>query len=63
VIRLATAPDESWSAWFDGLTVTHEGPGTVLTGQVADGAVLYGLLQRVRHLGVPLISVHRVDPH
>lgn len=64
VIRLATTLDESWSAWFDGLTVSHDGTGTtVLTGHIADRAVLHGLLLRVRDLRVPLISVRRLDPH
>ena len=44
------------------MTVSHESDGTtVITGQVADQAALHGLLQRVRDLGLPLISVRRVD--
>lgn len=55
--------DDHWSAWFDGLTLTHERDGTTsLSGVVADQAALHGLLMRVRDLGVTLISVELVDP-
>jgi hypothetical protein len=35
---------------------------TVLAGPVADQAALHGLLARVRDLGLPLLSVRRIDP-
>ncbi|GAA3716788.1 hypothetical protein GCM10022204_40770 [Microlunatus aurantiacus] len=55
--------DQHWSAWFNGLTVSHEDDGsTSLTGAVADQAELHGLLTRIRDLGVTLISVTVVDP-
>ena len=47
-----------WSEWFGGLTIDHSGPdGTILRGVVADQAALYGILARLRDLGLPLISV------
>ena len=59
-IRLAGHLDTRWAAWFDGLTVGHGGDGTTLiSGPVADQAALHGLLQRVRDLGLPLVSVTR----
>jgi hypothetical protein len=59
-IRLAGHLDAHWAAWFDGLTVSHGGDGTTLiSGPVADQAALHGLLQRVRDLGLPLVSVTR----
>ncbi len=59
-IRLTGHLDARWAAWFDGLTVTHEGDGTTLiSGPIADQAALHGLLQRVRDLGLPLVSVTR----
>ncbi len=64
-IRLAGHLDARWAAWFDGLAVSHEGDGTtVISGPVADQAALHGLLQRVRDLGLPLVSVTRdeIDP-
>jgi hypothetical protein len=40
----------------------EEGGDTLLTGPVVDQAALYGLLKRVRDLGMPLISAIRVRP-
>lgn len=61
-IRLTGHLDPHWSTWFDGLTVSHEPDGTtVISGPVADQAALHGLLQRVRDLGLPLVSVTRVE--
>jgi hypothetical protein len=51
-----------WSDWFDGLTITLEDDGqTLLTGPVIDQAALHGLLKKVRDLGLPLLSVTRVE--
>jgi hypothetical protein len=62
-IRLTGRLDAHWAAWFDGLTVSHESDGTtVIRGAIADQAALHGLLQRVRDLGLPLVSVTRLEP-
>jgi hypothetical protein len=62
-IRLKGHLDARWATWFDGLSLIREGDGTTLIhGQVADQAALHGLLQKVRDLGLPLISVIHVDP-
>jgi hypothetical protein len=51
--------DEHWSDWFEGLTVTHtDHDETVLTGLVVDQSALYGLLAKLRDLGLPLLSVN-----
>jgi hypothetical protein len=61
-LRVAGRLDQHWSAWFGGLTLTHEDDGTTcLTGAIADQAELHGLLSKVRDLGVTLISVGVVD--
>jgi len=61
-IRLTGHLDPRWTLWFDGLTVRRESDGTtVISGQVADQAALHGLLQRVRDLGLPLVSVTPVE--
>jgi hypothetical protein len=61
-IRLTGHLDAHWTAWFDGLTVVCENDGTtVISGPVADQAALHGLLQRVRDLGLPLVSVRQVE--
>jgi hypothetical protein len=47
-----------WLEWFEGLTITLEDNGcTLLTVPVLDQAALYGLLRKVRDLGMPLLSV------
>ena len=62
-IRIEGHLHEQWADWFGGLTVTIEENGnTLLAGPVIDQAALYGLLRKVRDLGMPLISVNRVQP-
>jgi hypothetical protein len=62
-IRITGHLDPRWAAMFNGLALSHEVDGTtLLTGLVTDQAALHGLLQRVRDLGVPLVSVNRADP-
>lgn len=61
-IRLRGHLDARWATWFDGLTVRQESDGTtVISGSVGDQAALHGLLQRVRDLGLPLVSVTQAD--
>jgi hypothetical protein len=51
-----------WSDWFEGLTINYaEDDETVLTGDVPDQAALFGLLARVRDLGLGLLSVNSVE--
>jgi hypothetical protein len=60
-IRLKGHLDSRWTAWFDGLTLAHDSDGTtIIHGLVADQAALHGLLQKVRDLGLPLVSVTQV---
>ncbi len=52
-----------WTAWFGGLIITLKDNGdTLLTGPVADQSALYGLLRKVRDLGMPLLSVNCLKP-
>jgi hypothetical protein len=52
-----------WTAWFDGLAIDRESDGTtVLRGSVVDQAALHGLLQKLRDVGIPLISLTQVRP-
>ena len=52
-----------WSAWFDGLELVRTDDGTtVITGPVADQSALHGLLQKLRDLGIPLVSLSRISP-
>lgn len=58
---------KGWADWFDDLTVTVEQSEskptiTTLTGLVQDQAALHGLLNRIRDLSIPLLSVQLIDP-
>jgi hypothetical protein len=61
-IRVAGHLDPSWAAWFDGLTISNGEQGeATLVGLVRDQAALHGLLTKIRDLGLPLLSVNRVE--
>jgi len=54
--------DFNWSEWFEGLTIRHtDRDETILTGTVTDQAALYGLLTKLRNLGLSLVSVNSVE--
>lgn len=65
-IRVEGRLDDGWAEWLEGMMVsswTGSGPTiTTLSGRVADQSALYGLLGRVRNLGLTLISVDRIQP-
>ena len=55
--------ESEWSEWFDGLSFTLTGSGeTILTGPLADQTALHGVLIKIRDLGLPLLSLTRIDP-
>ena len=57
-IRVRGRIDPHWSSWFEDLDVAHTESGdTILSGQVLDQSALYGLLGRLRDLGLELVSV------
>jgi len=61
-IRIEGQLGPQWSDWFEGLSITQEEDGTtLLTGPVADQSALHGLLKKVRDLGMPLVSVNRME--
>jgi len=61
-IRVSGVLDDRWSDWFDGFSFNKSSVNeTVLTGCVTDQAALHGLLSKIRDIGLPLISVERID--
>ena len=61
-IRIKGQLERRWIEWFGDVTITLEENGdTVLTCSVVDQAALHGLLKKVRDLGLPLLSVNRVE--
>lgn len=61
-IRVKGVLDGEWSEWFEGMRIEAQPGGeTLLAGSVADQAALHGLLHKIRDMGLPLLSVKRVD--
>ena len=57
-IRVEGHLDPSWADWLEGFTITHTAEQqTILTGAAPDQAALYGLIAKLRDLGVKLVSV------
>ncbi len=54
--------DIDWSDWFDGLTITLLDNGeTILTGPIVDQTALHGVLIKIRDIGLPLLSLVRLE--
>jgi hypothetical protein len=60
-IRVIGHLECNWADWFDGFTISNlENGEAVLSGLLPDQAALYGILNRISNLGIPLISVNAV---
>jgi len=59
-IRVVGSLPAQWMDWFDGLVINTENGETLLRGPVADQAALFGLLKKIRDLGLPLVSVRQI---
>ena len=59
-IRVAGSLPPQWRDWFDGLVINTENGETLLRGPVADQAALFGLLKKIRDVGLPLVSVRQI---
>jgi len=58
-IRIEGHLDPAWAEWLDDFALAHTEQGkTILSGEVRDQAALYGLIAKLRDLGVKLISVN-----
>ena len=54
--------DEHWSEWFEGLRITHAGTEeSVISGVLADESAVYGLITKIRDLGLHLVSVKNMN--
>jgi hypothetical protein len=61
-IRVKGHLSPQWSDWFDGFTIINcEDGEALLSGIILDQAALYGLLNKISNLGLPLLSVNRVQ--
>ncbi len=58
--------DQRWMSWFEGLSIAHgfsrDGtPVTTLSGDLPDQAALHGALAKLRDIGIPILSINRVQ--
>jgi hypothetical protein len=54
-VRVKGQIDTQWSEWFEGFNITHTDQGeTILIGTLADQSALYGLIAKLRDLGLSL---------
>jgi hypothetical protein len=61
-IRVKGHLEPRWSEWLDGLTLTCKNDGTtVIEGPVIDQAALFGIIDRLRDMALPLISILHFD--
>ena len=57
-IRIEGCLDRQWAEWFEGMEFTQTTNGeTVITGDIVDQAALYGLIGKLRDLGVKLLGI------
>jgi hypothetical protein len=54
--------DRRWSEWFEELEVENQGGETILSGTLPDQSALHGILEKVRDLGLSVITVRRIPP-
>jgi len=63
VIRVRGPLDAVWSSWFEGFTITPAPTGdTIFSGEVVDQSAFHGVINRMRDLGLTIISVERREP-
>jgi hypothetical protein len=61
-IHIRGRVDEDWGDWFEGLVLRTTDQGiTILQGQVADQSAIYGLISKLRDLGLELVSVEQSE--
>ena len=61
-IRVKGHLPQHWSEWFEGLTIIHDSNGeTLLSGSLRDQAALFGVVMKVRDLGLTLLSVNPIE--
>jgi hypothetical protein len=53
---------ENWSGWFEEFEITYtDQDETILTGEVMDQAALYGVIAKLRDVGLALLSVNSTE--
>ncbi len=63
-IQLEGYLDKRWTDWLYGMSLSYTPEGrTILTGRLPDQAALHGVIGKILDIGIPLISVKRIDPY
>ncbi len=63
-IQLEGYLDQRWIDWLSGMSLAYTPDGlTILTGRLPDQAALHGVIGKILDIGIPLISVKRIDPY
>ena len=63
--RVNSRLNQETTVWFEDMTLTVDEstspPQTIIQGAIRDQAALYGIISRIRDLGLTLLSVNRVE--
>lgn len=60
-VRVEGSMDKNWDEWLDGFEIVYVGDNqTLLIGTVEDQAALYGMIAKLRDLGVKLLAVNPI---
>ncbi|PKN97678.1 MAG: hypothetical protein CVU42_15420 [Chloroflexi bacterium HGW-Chloroflexi-4] len=61
-IKLKGRLSREWSEWLEAMTIEYEGENeTIVKGDILDQSALFGLLKKIRDLGLPLISINQIS--
>ncbi len=61
-IRVKGRIDTHWSEWFEGFEICNHEDESVLSGTIRDQTALYGLLTKLRNMGLALVAVRTIEP-
>ena len=61
-VRVEGVLDGRWSEWFEGVHLQNQSGETILSGALPDPPALHGILDKVRDLGLTIITVRRLAP-
>ena len=61
-IRVDGELDDRWSDWFEGMQIEINTGQTVISGSLPDRSALYGVLDKLRDLGLSVVAANRILP-
>ena len=61
-VRVKRHISQDWSEWFEGMRIMYTVNGeSVLAGPLRDQAELFGVLIKIRDLGLTLVSLNQIE--